>query len=67
MSHTDNTEIVYGLNEIIERTLKRLSKANKKDVCISRAAIEGTVKAIPILNATISLKKKGVKFRYILK
>jgi hypothetical protein len=66
MSHTSNTEIVYGLDAIIKRTLKRLSIADKKiDVCISGAAIEGTVKAKPVFNATISLKKKGVKLRYI--
>ncbi len=66
MSHSYDTEIVYGLNSIIERTIKRLSNANKKvDACISGAAIEGTVKAKPVFELTVSLKNKGVKIRYI--
>jgi hypothetical protein len=66
MSHTYDTEIVYGLESIIERTLKRLSKADKKiDACISGAAIAGIVKAKPIFDLTALLKKRGVKIRYI--
>ena len=66
MSHTYNTEIVYGLDAIIKRTLKRLSNANKKiDACISGVALEGTVKAKPIFDMILLSKKKGVKIRYI--
>jgi hypothetical protein len=66
MSHTYNTEIIYGLDTIVERTLKRLSQANKKiDACISGAAIAGIVKAKPVFDITVSLKKKGVKIRYV--
>jgi hypothetical protein len=66
MSHTYNTEIVYGLDVIIKRTLKRLSNANKKiDACISGVALEGTVKAKPIFDMILLSKKKGVKIRYI--
>ncbi len=66
MSHSYNTEIVYGLDAIIKRTLKRLSKANKKiDVCVSAAALEGTVKAKPIFDLIVLLKKNGVSIRYI--
>lgn len=54
MSHSYDTEIVYGLNSIIERTIERLSNANKKvDACISGAAIEGTVKAKPVFELTV--------------
>jgi hypothetical protein len=64
-NHYD-TEIVYGLEAIIERTLSRLSKANSKiDVCISGAAVAGIVKAKPIFDITVWLKKKGVKIRYV--
>ena len=66
MSHTYNTEIVYGLDAIIKRTLKRLSNANKKiDACISGVALERTVKAKPIFDMILLSKKKGVKIRYI--
>jgi two-component system, OmpR family, sensor histidine kinase VicK len=66
MSHTYNTEIVYGLDVIIKRTLKRLSNANKKiDASISGVALEGTVKAKPIFDMILLSKKKGVKIRYI--
>ncbi len=66
MSHSYNTEIIYGLNAIVERTLNRLSNANKKiDACISGAAIAGIVKAKPVFDMTVSLKKKGVKIRYV--
>ncbi len=41
MSYSYNTEIVYGLDAIIERTLRRLSKADRKiDVCVSATASE---------------------------
>lgn len=66
MSHHYDTEVVYGLNAIIERTLKRLSNANSKvDACISGAAVAGIVKAKPVFDITVSLKKKGVKIRYV--
>ena len=66
MSHHYNTEIVYGLEAIIDRTLKRLSNASRKiDACISGAAIEGTVKAKPVYDITMVLKQRGVKLRYI--
>jgi two-component system sensor histidine kinase VicK len=66
MSHSYNTEIVYGLDAIIERTLKRLSKANKKiDVCVSATASEAIVKAKPIFDLIVSLNKNGIKIRYI--
>lgn len=66
MSHHYDTEVVYGLNAIIERTLKRLSNANSKvDACISGAAVAGIVKAKPVFEITVFLKKKGVKIRYV--
>ena len=62
MSHSYNTEIVYGLDAIIKRTLRRLSKANKKiDVCVSATASEAIVKSKPIFDLVVSLKKKGIK------
>lgn len=66
MSHHYDTEVVYGLNAIIERTLKRLSNANLKvDAVISGVAIAGIVKAKPVFDITVFLKKKGVKIRYV--
>jgi len=66
MSHHYDTEVVYGLNAIIERTIKRLSNANSKiDAVISGAAIAGIVKAKPVFDITVFLKKKGVKIRYV--
>ena len=62
MSHRCNTEVVYGLDAIIERTLKRLSRADRKiDVCVSATASEDIVKAKPIFDLVVSLKKKGIK------
>lgn len=52
------TEIIYGTQNIIKRTLQRLSATVKKiDVCISSAAVEGTVKAEPIFEKTLRLKE----------
>ena len=66
MSHSYNTEIVYGLDAIIKRTLQRLSKADKKiDVCVSATASEAIVKAKPIFDMIVSLKKNGISIRYI--
>lgn len=66
MSHHYDTEVVYGLNTIIERTLKRLSNANSKvDAVISGSAIAGIIKAKPVFDITVFLKKKGVKIRYV--
>ncbi len=60
------TEIIYGTPNIIKGTLQRLSAAvNKIDVCISSAAVEGTVKAEPIFKETLRLKEIGIKIRYI--
>ena len=58
MSHSYNTEIIYGLDAIIKRTLRRLSKANKTiDVCVSAAALEVHVKSKPIFDLLVLLKK----------
>ncbi|MGN6623907.1 MAG: hypothetical protein ACTHKK_07175 [Candidatus Nitrosocosmicus sp.] len=66
MSERFDTEIVYGLSAIIERTLSRLSKANTRiDACISGAGVISIVKAKPIFDMTVALKNKGVKIRYI--
>ena len=60
------TEIVYGTEKIIKRTLQRLSNTkNRIDVCISSAAPEGTVKTDAVYNITIQLKERGVKIKYI--
>ncbi len=66
MEHSYNVEIVYGIEDIIIRTLKRFSTTSKKiDVCISAPATEGTVITGPIFNAVNQLKEKGIKIRYI--
>jgi len=66
VSHSYNTEIVCGLDAIIKRTLQRLSKADKKiDVCVSATASEAIVKAKPIFDMIVSLKKNGISIRYI--
>jgi hypothetical protein len=55
MSHHYDTEIVYGMEAIIERTLISLSKAKSKiDTCINGAAVAGVVKAKPVFNITVS-------------
>jgi hypothetical protein len=60
------TEIIYGTQNIIKRTLQRVSATVKKiDVCISSAAVEGTVKAGPSFKETPRLKKIGIKIRDI--
>ena len=47
------TEIIYGTQNIIKRTLQKVSATVKKiDVCISSAAAEGTVKVGPIFKET---------------
>ncbi len=60
------TEIIYGTQNIIKRTLQRVSATIKKiDVCISSAAVKGTVKAEPIFKKTLRLKDIGIKIRDI--
>jgi hypothetical protein len=51
---------------LLRRTLQRLSSTkNKIDVCISSAAPDGTVKTDAVFNATVQLKEKGIKIKYI--
>ena len=57
---------MYGTENIIKRTLHRLSNTkNRIDVCISSAAPEGTVKTDAMFNTTIQLNDKGIKIKYL--
>jgi two-component system sensor histidine kinase VicK len=60
------TEVVYGTENIINRTLQRLSGTQCKiDVCISSAANEGLVKAEMVYKIMCQQKEKGAKIRHI--
>lgn len=57
---------MYGTENIINRTLQRLSGTQSKiDVCISSAANEGLVKADMVYKIMRQQKEKGAKIRHI--
>jgi two-component system sensor histidine kinase VicK len=62
----EKTEIIYGIENIIQRTLECFSSARiKVDSCVDALNPPTTMATKPIVDAIIGLKKRGVKSRLI--
>jgi len=62
----EKTEVIYGIENITQRTLERLAATKVTiDSCFDALHPSTTMNAKPIVDAIIDLKKRGIRARVI--
>jgi hypothetical protein len=62
----EKTEIIYGEEHAVRRTLEHFVRIREKlDCCVESAGFSIHLTTEPVKNALIDLKKRGIKIRFI--
>ncbi|MGC2426477.1 MAG: histidine kinase dimerization/phospho-acceptor domain-containing protein, partial [Nitrososphaeraceae archaeon] len=61
----EKTEVLYGLDSIMNKTLQFLSKAGKIDICGDDKAVPAIVEVKAYKQLLSEVKSRGIKVRYI--
>jgi two-component system sensor histidine kinase VicK len=62
----EKTEVIYGAENTIRRTLEDFLRIREKlDCCVDSAGASVNVTTEPVRNALIDLKRRGIKIRFI--